>query len=153
MWRCWLILLAGCGRIAFDEATTVACPSNYIDATDGCYRVVVDPFRASWLDAEQACEADGGHLVVVDSQAELDQIIQIIAGVDDLWIGASARRVTLQYVAVTDRPFFFAWDAIEPNATGACVEIDGGVMDDHDCGTVNDYICEIDGVTADPSRY
>ncbi|MFN0252297.1 MAG: C-type lectin domain-containing protein [Kofleriaceae bacterium] len=78
-------MLRGCGRFGFESITSDAsitdaradgpvipppptsqndCPVGYTFMGTSCYLFVSDVLP--WLDAEQACEGRGVHLVVVD---------------------------------------------------------------------------------------
>jgi hypothetical protein len=146
-----LLSIAGCGRIGFD--TTRACPSSYVALDTGCYRIVTDAAELEWLAAEQACEGDGGHLAVVDDDDERTVLVNATVGIDDFWIGASDRVTPDSYISVTGAPFFLEWRPNEPNMTGDCLEIELGAMGDSECDFTNDYVCEIDGIDADPTTY
>lgn len=153
MWRLAVLLIAACGRVGFD-AFDVACPPAYIEVAEGCYRFELDdPDELEWLDAEAACEADGAHLAVVDGAAELALFTAMLGTVEDAWVGASDRITPDVFITVTRAPFFVQWGDTEPNGTGDCVEVERGEMGDSDCAVRNDYICELDGRSADPTTY
>lgn len=50
----------------------------------------------SWTDAQKACAALGGHLVVISDQTELDEIIKLAeeAGITRIWIGCHRENGT-----------------------------------------------------------
>jgi len=106
-----VLLLAGCGRIAFEPlegtdaapdtsldtpaaaACTVAqCPAGFSVVDGGCYRVVSTP--RTWLDAERDCEAVGAHLIVEDSVQEhgTAHMLAEMAAVSSVWVGWTDRR-------------------------------------------------------------
>jgi hypothetical protein len=106
-----VLLIASCGRVAFDPlepadapadsapdtpprvACTVAqCPAGFAVVDGGCYRVGITP--RSWLAAELDCEAVGAHLIVEDSIQEHTTAhdLATAAGVTRVWVGWSDRR-------------------------------------------------------------
>ena len=73
----------------------------------------------SWTEAEQKCEAMGGHLVVVDSQAVLDKVTALAAskGVRFVWLGCY-RDTNGNLVWVNkEKVSFYKWAQGEPSAT------------------------------------
>ena len=147
-----LLCLTGCGRIGFDRE--LECPSSYVMLDTGCYRFVAQVDERDWLGAELDCEAEGGHLAVVDDEADRAAIFAAVPNtITDFWIGASARVTPGAFIAVTSRPFYIVWNAGEPNATGDCLEFELAAMGDSNCANVNDYLCEIDGVDVDPATF
>ena len=149
-----LLYVAGCGRIGFDVSEDRACPESYTELATGCYRFTAQVSERDWLDAELACEAEGGHLAIIDDEDDRAAIFESVPStVTDFWIGASARVAPGEFIGVTRRPFFIAWNSSEPNGTGACLEFELAGMGDSNCANVNDYLCEIDGVVADPTTY
>jgi hypothetical protein len=138
------------------------CPTGYgpILGTGGCYRATED--KKSWLAAEQACEAEGAHLAVLDSEAEYGALQIALSG--QRWVGFSDRVHEDLFPAVTGEDIEalpFIWKVGEPNDGGDgpggkpedCVELaEAGLNDDH-CEIVQRYVCEHDGDEADPSAY
>lgn len=155
--RCAAVILtyvAGCGRIGFDAREALECPDSYAELSTGCYRFAAQVNERDWLGAELACEAEGGHLAVVDDEEDRAAIFGAVpSSVTDFWIGATARVTPGAFVAVTRRPFFIVWNDTEPNMTGACLEFELAGMGDSNCANVNDYLCEIDGIAVDPTTY
>lgn len=112
----------------------------------------------AWLPAEQNCEADGGHLVVITSQAEEDHVIALAQGLDT-WIGISDRATEASWIWVTDTEFTYDDFASgqpgnnnNPTVDQDCGEWGIGWHDDL-CSTPNPFICECDGQPAIASRY
>lgn len=73
----------------------------------------------SWTEAEQKCEAMGGHLVVVDNQQTLDKVTALAAskGARFVWLGCY--RDTdgkLKWVNKQDVDFY-KWASGEPSGT------------------------------------
>jgi hypothetical protein len=140
-----------------------ACPSSYV-AVDGQasrYRLVTN--TDDWLAAERDCEDDGAatgggtHLLVLDDAEELTAVDSRINPA--VWIGMSDRVDEGTFVLVTGpgavfRPFRSG----EPNDGGLlpsedCIELNGVELNDEGCGTNRQYVCECDGVDADPEAY
>jgi len=77
----------------------------------------------SWHDAENKCEALGGHLVAITSSNENEAIIQWIrtSGMKDwYWLGGTDEVVEGDWRWITGEPWSFTyWDPIQPdNANG-----------------------------------
>ncbi|MEZ4468983.1 MAG: lectin-like protein [bacterium] len=107
------------------------------------------PNRLDFDDAEAACAAQGGHLVVVN---DADENAFLVANGATGWIGYTDAAEEGVYVWVDGTPAGFeAWGGNEPNDIGGqdCAEISGGTWDDVDCGDGYTYVCEVasgDGV-------
>ena len=54
------------GSDAGNDAAPVVCPGNYITLGVGTSVYRLETNSVPWLSAEQSCETDGQHLVVVD---------------------------------------------------------------------------------------
>ena len=175
VWLC-VVVLAGCGRIAFDpigdgggrvDAPVFAldageCPPGYMFVGASCYRVVLDAGGggAPWHEAETLCEADaaGAHLVVIDDATEAATIDSFVpSNVSDHWIGVSDVVTQDTYLTVTNRtPTYLMWEATEPNGTSGedCLLMDDArTLHDTDCDASDDYVCEYDGIAAVPAAY
>jgi len=176
------VVIAGCGRVAFDAqpdakvvadaaadaitaCTVAACPSPFAVIDGGCYALFSTP--AGWLDAELACESFGAHLIVQDSVDEHFTVHDDIAvGVPAVWVGWTDRRgpdnvfmwvVPDQGGLLQSNTCVFGVGEPDAGDTAHCVAQDGlnscGDYNDVDCGTLLPYVCECDGVLADPTRY
>ena len=125
------------------------CPTSYTQSATGCHRIVTK--ATNWLAAEQDCEKDGpgAHLVVVDSTAENNALP------DYAWIGLSERVKAGNYLLVTGKATTFkAYAPGEPVSGGAaCIVTRPDGWHDDNCYELKSYICEHDGVPADPSAY
>lgn len=155
------------------DAAIAHCPRGYQASalTRTSYRFVDTP--VFWPEAEMACEAEGTHLVVITSADERDVVAEIMGksptGTSDkAWLGLTDRtsegtwRFVTGGVASADVLF---WNATEPNATGDCaamyrtnevVPSRNSRYDDADCvelGINRGYVCECDGLAADPTAY
>ncbi len=149
------------------------CPAGYVDleVTGTAYRFV--PGTIAWLAAEQACEAEGTHLIAIDDVTEQLQMVQLVGAspegeVDQVWIGINDRKTEggFRFVtgaAVSDEQLF--WNDNEPLGAADCVAFyrtntlileRAGRYNDENCGTtqvIAGYICECDGMDADPASY
>ena len=121
-------------------------------ASDSMYRIVTQP--ATWLDAERTCERDGNHLVVLDHSIENTAVVRTHAG--GSWLGLTDRvRPDEDWLVVNDDRFAVAnWRRDEPNLPGpGCVIARTDGNEDADCAEMLPYICECDGLPADPGTY
>lgn len=158
--------LCGCGRISFESTVDggrgdgldapLACIAGYLAAPTGCYRFETANDQ-DFLGAELLCEADGpgAHLVVVDNDAEL-VFLDSLVPLGDVFLGTSDRIVPETYVTVTGSPAFIHWDVNQPDDAGGpeyCIVLVGATMHDDDCNVANEFVCEYDGVLADPSAF
>jgi hypothetical protein len=143
------------GDSAIDGAP-ITCPGSYIalDASASRYRLLGSSM--GWLSAEQACEADGTHLVIVDDAAELSLVAAAIPS-QNIWIGVTDRKTVGTFLKVTGgTASYLPWDASEPDAAGLeCVFIDSLSLKlaDQDCGSGRRAACECDLLPADLTAY
>jgi|JI10StandDraft_1071094.scaffolds.fasta_scaffold09123_4 hypothetical protein len=168
--------LVGCGRIAYDPVTDAgddaidaidalpACVAPYAVVGGSCYRMVDVP--ASWDAAEAACEADGAHLVIIDSVAEHDVVHGLLgaAGVTGGWVGASDRVAedAWRWVGaggvdlLADQCYFgpsgpansAVLDCVASFATNFCGDYTLFL-----CSDSHPYVCERDGVAIDRGAF
>jgi hypothetical protein len=172
----WLLVVTsvGCGRIGFAPVTGDApptaidarqfqldageCPPGYQFNDPSCYRYGGDAAGVLWTVAEAICEADGAHLVIVDSAAEAVYIDGLPGGNSIAhWVGTTDRVTegTLRHVTGTT-PSFLPWSPGEPDGGTAenCVEfLDSQQLGTTRCDLPNEYLCEYDGAAADPSAF
>ncbi len=144
---------------AADARVDFNCPAPYQPATVNgrtSYRIRNNP--SSWTDAESDCESDGPgiHLAVIDDAVEL-HALDDATNVANLWVGVSDRNTGGVFLRVTGGPAdFLPWTAGEPNDQGFgedCVELVGAGINDEGCDDAQAYICECDGVPADPAAF
>jgi hypothetical protein len=137
------------------------CPPDYLHfpQTGSCYRAV--DAGTSWIAAEEACEYDGGHLVVIQSEAEIT-VVHIVLPSSQSWIGLTDHvdEGTFRWVTGEAADAFgpTPWQPAEPNDGGGvqdCTTLDTqGLWRDRDCRSPHAYVCEIDGVPlASPSTW
>jgi len=180
MGRWWCVLaaclagawyLAGC-RIGFDPRVT-ADAADPADARDpvvdagpcagyAAWPGFTSTYRADdagaldWAVAEATCEAEGAHLVVVDDAAEHAEVRARATGV--VWIGLSDRITEGTFLHVTGAALaYHGWPGAPQSNTGEdCVELLlDGPYEDTACvqNVPNAYVCECDGVPAQPSAF
>lgn len=168
MLRWLLVLSTGCGRIGFAERVEepIECPATYVTVGAGCYRVVENSGEFDWAINEANCEADGptAHLMVIDDAAEARLVLDLLAtkSIVDAAVGFSDRVVEGEYRAVTGGLAFVEFASNEPDGgdLADCGGVDAGGsaggavgMEDIECDSANDYICEVDRDPADPSAF
>lgn len=153
---------------AIDAAITVdarpPCPVPYVDMDGSCYLAV--GAGKTWSDAEAGCEVDGAHLVTVVDVAEHHVVHALGAsiGATEFWIGYSDRITegTFRWVspggidALTDECFFGTGGPINSAADNCVTSADQTMCGDwfvRSCDFVKAYICEHDGVAADPTAF
>jgi hypothetical protein len=133
------------------------------------YRLVTT--NREWLEAQDDCVDDGTgtHLAVASSMQEHLDIADAISGASaSVWVGASDRYIEALFIPVTGATttLYVDWytgaSKPEPDNSGDCVEVVSSTAPqlgdrrknfDEDCGESRKYICECDGVAADPNAY
>lgn len=141
---------------AMADMTAGACPGNYVDVGVGAsrYRFIATP-TDDWTVLEALCEADGQHLVVLDSQAEADAV-RVLGGGMETWVGVTDRIVELEWRSVTDQlPSFLPWSKPPLLGGGDCIDWETGSneFDDQSCSSGRPGICECDGLPVVPGTY
>jgi hypothetical protein len=134
------------------------CPMGYAPITGGepgsQYRFATT--STDWMSAEMDCEHDGrAHLVVLDNDGERDAVRGKFTG--DAWTGATDLVSQFTWFKVTTGvDTYLPWDSGEPNNQGGnerCLELKGGGFNDESCDEGNVYVCECDGLAANPVAY
>jgi len=154
-----LVLLAGCGRIAFDPLTppvdaagdAADAPTDTPTVVRAChpdtryvskagltntYREVAA--QASWAQARLDCMADEADLWVVDDATELGAFNGDWTGITDTVTENVWRK--LDGSITTFLPFL----AGEPDGGGAddCIRTENSGFEDRECSDPRDYVCE-----------
>jgi hypothetical protein len=129
------------------------CPIGFVEVGIGCYSIHTDDL--TWPDAEHACEALGGHLVIIDDPNENQHMTELAttASLFYPWIGLTDHFVENAFLWVNDLPPGYTnWNGGEPNNEGSwggeedCGQLrPEGNWNDSDCYGGADYICEWDG--------
>jgi hypothetical protein len=136
----WIAVIAGCGFQAHapldEEAAPVpdagfdaaSCPASYDVLLSGQsasrYRLITVGHPA-WTQSD-ACAADSAsatHLVVLDSQNELDRVVELVVAattpVSSIWLGAVQQATAMQPLAgwlwLDGSPVTGGWSGVEPN--------------------------------------
>ena len=93
------------------EPTPTPTPSPAAESTYQFFKEDI-----SWTEAENKCEALGGHLVVIDSKAELDKVVKMAAdnGVRFVWLGCQ-RGNNGKMAWVNGAEGYFKWAQGEPS--------------------------------------
>ncbi|HTO09840.1 MAG TPA: C-type lectin domain-containing protein [Myxococcota bacterium] len=73
----------------------------------------------SWTDAEAYATSLGGHLVVIDDQAEQDALVAQFGGTEPFWIGLTDTQIEGTFMWVNGDPLTYTnWLPGEPNNSG-----------------------------------
>lgn len=169
------VLVTGCGRLGFDEARADARLSTIDDAAsidallDDAFVIDADPLARcgpgyqpapglpslyrmgvgseSWFAAAAACEADGGHLALIDDVPERDYIASIT--LIETWIGYTDTQVEGVFAGVDGAPpgvpGFVLPEPTDSLGVEDCVENRPVGWNDSDCSFTRPYLCECDG--------
>lgn len=153
------------GAIASDAMSVTTCPgytSRGPALAPSLYRIVTAPTR--FKQAELSCEATGGHLLILDSDAEFTMVATSVpAG----WIGFSDLKNDDTWIDVTGQPSPYMterWASNEPSSSkpdncasvvgldnlraSNCGDTDGSM------GDVRGYICECgDGLQGNTNNF
>jgi hypothetical protein len=130
------------------------CPSSYMTVTGQTshYRTVTTP--QTWTAAEADCEDDGvgTHLAVIGSVSE-DAAVDALTGAS-IWFGLTDRKVEATPRWVTGAtPIYTNYGTMTNTTAYDCAGIYQGKWAWGQCTTLIPYVCECDGVPADPTAY
>lgn len=115
--------------------------------TDGSHYISL-----SWQNAQRYCLSIGGHLVSINSEAENEQVKNLLKGVAmDAWIGARNVGEGMRFLWVDGGELIFSdWHTGEPNNDNGVEECasfrnsgTGRKWNDLSCDRHNAFICEI----------
>lgn len=135
-------------------ADAATCPTSYaaVPGQLSHYRIVPTP--QTWSLAEADCEDDGvgTHLAVVDTMAE-DAAVDALTGAS-IWFGLTDRKVegTPRWVTGAT-PTYTNYGGPGNTAAYDCSGIYQGKWAWGDCTTLIRYVCECDGMAAQPTAY
>lgn len=111
--------------------------------------------RVNWYAARRSCAAQGGRLVVLETEEENLAVGQLARPWFEraFWIGLSDRTTEGEWVWIDGSPLSYdtGWAANEPNNAGNgedCAHSnwqDDGIWNDTRCGTREPYVCEFQG--------
>jgi hypothetical protein len=171
------LVAAGCGRVGFDagadgatggtdasgdaradagDAAMVTCPAAYTVVIGNSRYRVGNAGADDWLVGEADCEAEGTHVAIPNSQAELDALAAV-AGIE-VWIGITDRVAPEVWREVTGGlATFLPWRSGKPSGVAGedCVywDVAAGEYRNQDCTSGRTWVCECDGAAADPAAY
>jgi hypothetical protein len=138
------------------DGAAVACQAQYVFAIGSShYRL---GGQTTWTAAETSCETDGAgiHLVVIDAASEMTALAPL-SGNSRTWVGVSDRKTDNVFLRVIGGVApFLPWRSGDPSQAGtACAAWDPQPAEyrDEACGQGRQFICECDGIPADPSSY
>lgn len=143
-----------------DTAAGPLCLQTYPTVVEGLTsRYKQGASRQIWVVAERDCEAEGGHLVVIDDEAENEWMAQFAAqsltnegsSHQLAWIGLGDHAKEGEFRWVTGVPVTLtSWFSSEPNSlydSEDCGEMRAtGKWNDDRCNAQLAYVCECDGV-------
>lgn len=105
--------------------------------------------KCSWSEAEERCEAAGGHLVTITSGDEQDFVEKMQSGNMELWIGMRRGSDDQFYWITGEKSEYSHWRRGEPNNYGTgensvamCPEWND--YNDNNIANISGYICEWD---------
>lgn len=114
--------------------------------------------RLIWVEAERDCQTEGGHLIVIDSDAENTWMAQVAAqsltnqasSHQLAWLGMGDHAAEGEFRWITGAPLTLtSWFEGEPNSLNEaedCGEMRAsGLWNDDRCNAQLTYICECDG--------
>ncbi|XP_063245056.1 hemolymph lipopolysaccharide-binding protein-like [Bacillus rossius redtenbacheri] len=126
-------------------------PSYELFPGVGYYKFHTTP--STWSSAREVCAAEGGHLAIVNSQAEENVLKQLfaehtsLAGVtnnDFAFLGFHDRYTEGEYVTIFGKPLsttgFVHWGVPQPDNSGGDPGEDCGSV--HRSGVLNDITCD-----------
>ncbi|XP_045179679.2 macrophage mannose receptor 1-like isoform X2 [Mercenaria mercenaria] len=127
------------------------CPERWTFFRNDCYKYNSE-VKKPWEEAEDACVADAGHLVDINSRDENTFLTYLmtrdILYPSDTWIGLNDREINDTHVWVSSGKVatYTSWGQYEPNDvvwTQACVLMTSrGEWDDKRCTYSRAYICK-----------
>jgi hypothetical protein len=118
-----------------------------------CYKL--SDFVASWDAATIACQYSNSWLVTVTSLQEHNFLLERY-GVASKWIGLNDKDKEGRYVwSNSEAVTYTKWARSQPDSTGDCVYMwssFGGDWDDTKCNTKMFFVCEVNSLTASPTK-
>lgn len=156
-----LLVVAGCGRVAFDPTAAAPADSGEPDTprdgpeTDGtppaCLTNTAYTTKAglanryregvplvAWGVARSSCQADGADLWIPQS------VVELSAWSGD-WVGLTDDAVEGVWLTVEGVPAtFLPWEPLQPDGGSAenCARSTSGLLEDRDCSDLRDFVCE-----------
>eukprot|EP00105_Crassostrea_gigas_P044606 XP_019928754.1 PREDICTED: uncharacterized protein LOC105342908 isoform X2 [Crassostrea gigas] len=141
--------------LAFSVCTstpTCTAPDYIQDSLLGCYRLQVGALL-TYDQAKLLCQADGGRLLLVNSEAEATRLQSLLmsAGIQRLWVQGTRSAVGTPYLADDGTPLPYTGPTgvlnnNEPNSVRLSYEssnVQLGFVGYSTTDTLNAFICEI----------
>ncbi|XP_067009410.2 hemolymph lipopolysaccharide-binding protein [Anabrus simplex] len=127
--------------------STVAPPEGYIrvPSLHSSYKYYDD--WLVWQHARNACEQEGAHLAVPDTEEEYNVLTKLSS--KHPWVGIYYSKGKGQYMTVLGQPLsslpYVRWAKGEPDKSGDCIfyHVLSKTLYDEPCGFVEVYVCEI----------
>lgn len=139
---------------------SLQCPNGYTLTDSGHPGSFYKQVTASttWSGAETDCEDDATagtaptHLIVLDDQAEA--AFAWTTNTSDQWVGHSDLVSEGDWLPVTDQSGVFTGNATGNNTNKNCLEVtqSSGQTTAETCTNGHPYLCECDGLAADPAN-
>lgn len=131
-----------------------ACPATYLAITGQTSRYRTVTQAKTWTQAEADCEADGvgNHLAVIDDATE-ENAVDALTGAS-IWFGLSDLKTEGSALWVTGAaPSYTATVGSKNSSVYDCAGIYRHQWAWGDCATLIPYVCECDGIPAQPTAY
>ncbi|XP_076792570.1 asialoglycoprotein receptor 2 isoform X2 [Arvicanthis niloticus] len=131
------------------KAGTDCCPVNWVEYGGSCYWFSLDGL--TWAEADQYCQLENAHLLVINSRDEQDFVVKHRAAYH-IWIGLTDRDGSWKWVDGTEyrsnyKNWAFTqpdnWQGHEDGGSEDCAEmLSDGHWNDNFCQQVNRWACE-----------
>jgi hypothetical protein len=127
------------------DATPLMCTTGELPFGGHCYFLDLTP--RTFLDARNACTAEGAHLVTINSYEEDTFAASITIGLE-AWMGLtrdppSNPKLRASFKWITGEPMLVdAWRGSEPDGSGQCARRTGTGWADAGCAETFVAICE-----------
>ncbi|XP_021033830.1 asialoglycoprotein receptor 2 [Mus caroli] len=138
-----------CQLAYFQSNGTECCPVNWLEFGGSCYWFSRDGL--TWAEADQYCQLENAHLLVINSREEQDFVVKHRSSFH-IWIGLTDRDGSWKWVDGTEyrnnyRNWAFTqpdnWQGHEQGGGEDCAEImSDGHWNDNFCQQVNRWVCE-----------
>lgn len=147
------ILFIGINTVYYDDyvmASTDFAPSDSFNVENHYYKIFDE--KVSWNEAKQKCEAMGGHLATITSEAEQSVVNYYNKSRKRLWIGAYRDDKYIWYWVTGEKFVYTNWCDGEPNNSSNvisnedCVSLwsDGWNDLNNNSAEQSGYLCEWD---------
>ncbi|XP_036765837.1 C-type lectin domain family 6 member A isoform X2 [Manis pentadactyla] len=145
-----IVLLSSCFIVSCVEKNWECCPSTWKSFGSSCYLISTE--RNFWAQSEQNCVAMGAHLVVINSEAEQNFIVQQLNESLSYFLGLSDLQGNGNWQWIDQTPYkdnVRLWHQHEPNFSAEeCASIvfwssRGWGWNDVFCDTNRNSICEM----------